>query len=1219
MPRIQRQILTTLFWRILRQNCVQRCVYFQLRILNLTERGRTNVGAKATPPMLDAGDLNTLVGLSLGSKSSLRSAQPKKSDTSGAFERPASLPFASDESLFSSPVGSSQPGKNFKVVVRIRPPITREKDAQSALCLTVEGKQVVNVKERGDKQYDDKQTGFAYTFAFDRVFDMEMKQEQIYNAAVKPVVKSILEGYNGSIIAYGQTSTGKTYTMEGGEMDHRGVIPRASEEIFNFIETQSDSKSTFLVRASFLQIYNEKIMDLLDPLLKKGLDQRGEKVLKVREGSSGVYVESLSEHIVKSPLEIENLVKRGALMRATAQTKMNRESSRSHAVFTIIVEHATLNEETQEKTILIGKLNLVDLAGSERLKSTEAEGSRLQEAIKINASLSAFGKVILALTSSGKQHIPYRDSTLTRILQDSLGGNCKTTLITTVTPVALSYGETISTLKFANRAKKVKNYAVINQDVSQQALLSKYEQEIKKLRRALTDRQVQGESLVDKAELLRIESQWAQVAKEKETVESELAKRVEEVQQTKKEKSALQGRIKELEERVLLGGTRAEETPEFKSAVQKAQEQLQTEYEAKFKDLEKERELLQREKMELQAKQQQLERDKRLTEAEDVSSTRRASPQYAWGQSQQPSRSSWYDTEDLLGEETLQDEPDPDPSLQPYINAMKDDDTGIPLQDRQYNLSIVKSTFTGYDASVWFMENMHGVESLEQATTIGQNFLDLDIFENVGGTTVFTSSDRDIYRFREVATKPRRPVSVSSASYSSRPASSGSSTFYQYGAGSSRPLYSPPSGDQMSYYDLSQRRVSVAHNADSTFSSRGSTSFSDSRASGDSFDDGSVGADAGSNPLHSAAEKGDRSIVKSLIATYGVDCTDFMGRTPLTYAVMGNKIKCCDALLKSGADVAAQDRNGRTPLLWAAYYGHAEIIKLLLAKNKSLAEMVDPEGRTALHWAAKPDSPKALEALAKFCSSRIVNYQDDDQTTALQWSILCNHPVHARVLLRQCGADPAIRDIEGRTAFHYAVVINSLDLIQELLDWADDCINEKDERGRTPLHLAVSSEGSLEMVTLLLSSSFCDVNSTDMRMTAPLHWASVCNRPDVARALLQRGAKLTIRDVNGMTPLHYATKKGFNEVAHVLQRFGASSPVGRPSSPRQRRPQSPVLQRGPQPIDLALPSTLAPIQSRSPSRSPRARHGSLTRGSKMPVHQGRLSPLPTRKQSGKFA
>ena len=177
-----------------------------------------------------------------------------------------------------------------------------------------------------------------HSFKFDRIYGDDTPQQTLYDSAAKPIVLSILEGYNGSIIAYGQTGTGKTYSIEGGEGIDRGIIPRCSEDIFEYIEKESDPNSRFLVRASFLQIYNEKITDLLDPNFSSNA---AKKALKVREDPSGeVYVDGLTEHIVKTPAEIIDLLHRGAEARTTASTKMNQASSRSHAVFTIIVEHS---------------------------------------------------------------------------------------------------------------------------------------------------------------------------------------------------------------------------------------------------------------------------------------------------------------------------------------------------------------------------------------------------------------------------------------------------------------------------------------------------------------------------------------------------------------------------------------------------------------------------------------------------------------------------------------------------------------------------------------------------------------------------------------------------------------------------------------------------------------------------------------------------------------
>mmetsp|Transcript_29510 Transcript_29510/g.28671 ORF Transcript_29510/g.28671 Transcript_29510/m.28671 type:complete len:357 (+) Transcript_29510:521-1591(+) len=307
-----------------------------------------------------------------------------------------------------------------------------------------------------------------HSFAFDYVYGPESTQSHVYDTTAKPAVNSVLEGYNATILAYGQTGTGKTFTMEGFKYNsndpQRGIIPRSMEEIFRYIQNLSNQSSTFMVRASYLQIYNEVISDLL---------KTDRSSLQIREDKKrGVFVEGLSEWAVRSPVEIYSLMQRGASVRATASTKMNDVSSRSHAVFIIIVEQMSMNNEVLNnqnevmKQIKVGKLNLVDLAGSERVRVTGATGKRLEECKKINQSLSALGNVIAALTDmKQRNHIPYRDSKLTRLLEDSLGGNCKTTMMAMVSPSFDSFSESLSTLKFATRAKKIKNEAKINEDV----------------------------------------------------------------------------------------------------------------------------------------------------------------------------------------------------------------------------------------------------------------------------------------------------------------------------------------------------------------------------------------------------------------------------------------------------------------------------------------------------------------------------------------------------------------------------------------------------------------------------------------------------------------------------------------------------------------------------------------------------------------------------------
>ena len=259
----------------------------------------------------------------------------------------------------------------------------------------------------------------------------------------------------------------------------RGVIPRAFEHIFEAISAASNTK--FLVHASYLEIYNEDIRDLLGSDTKKKLDLK-------ESSDSGVYVAGLSMIPVHNVSECESIMDRGWKSRAVGATLMNADSSRSHSIFTVYLERMTSNE-SDDGNIRKGKLNLVDLAGSERQAKTGATGDRLKEATKINLSLSALGNVISALVDGKSKHIPYRDSKLTRLLQDSLGGNTKTLMIACLSPADNNYDETLSTLRYANRAKNIKNKPRVNED-PKDALLREYQEEIRRLKALITDQTV---------------------------------------------------------------------------------------------------------------------------------------------------------------------------------------------------------------------------------------------------------------------------------------------------------------------------------------------------------------------------------------------------------------------------------------------------------------------------------------------------------------------------------------------------------------------------------------------------------------------------------------------------------------------------------------------------------------------------------------------------------
>ena len=375
---------------------------------------------------------------------------------------------------------------NLRVAIRVRPPLPRETEEgipfRSIAIVSPDHKSISLAEYLGaeldelarQREWIEKPQLFQlHRFTFDSIFDLDSSQIDVYNITAKQAVNSVLEGYNSTIFCYGQTGTGKTYTMEGftynSQAEQRGIIQRTIEDIFTYIEQTSNENTKFIIRASYLQIYNESISDLLKPE-KKNLQIREDK-------KKGIYVDLLSEWAVRTPVDLYALLKRGGSYRTTAATLMNDVSSRSHAVFVITVEQMTTeNIKGQTHTqIKVGKLNLVDLAGSERIRITGATGQQLEESKKINKSLSCLGNVINALTDQkGRIHVPYRDSKLTRLLEDSLGGNCKTTMLAMISPAHESFSESLSTLHFAQRAKKIKNRPVINEDLNNRALIRQY-------------------------------------------------------------------------------------------------------------------------------------------------------------------------------------------------------------------------------------------------------------------------------------------------------------------------------------------------------------------------------------------------------------------------------------------------------------------------------------------------------------------------------------------------------------------------------------------------------------------------------------------------------------------------------------------------------------------------------------------------------------------------
>lgn len=351
-----------------------------------------------------------------------------------------------------------------RVICRLRPENRIEKENGGAACVNYTSDTLrILIQDRSDEYHD---------FSFDNIFGPDSTQEKVFTTAAKPIIDGVLDGYNGTIFAYGQTGSGKTYTMEGPDIsksDSKGIIPRMMDELFQGLINASES-TEFTLRVSFLEIYLERIHDLIDT---------SKTNLQVKEDKQrGIFVQNATEIYVSSPAEMMKVMAAGSANRSIAATRMNERSSRSHSIFCVNVEQRDLQGNRKS-----GRLYFVDLAGSESIGKTCVSGQQLKEAMMINKSLSALGNVINALTDKANGFVPYRDSKLTRILQESIGGNSQTSLIIACSMSSYNSRETLSTLRFGQRAKKIQNKPVVNQERSGKELLKKIEQiqgEVKK-------------------------------------------------------------------------------------------------------------------------------------------------------------------------------------------------------------------------------------------------------------------------------------------------------------------------------------------------------------------------------------------------------------------------------------------------------------------------------------------------------------------------------------------------------------------------------------------------------------------------------------------------------------------------------------------------------------------------------------------------------------------
>ncbi|CAN8216238.1 unnamed protein product [Coccothraustes coccothraustes] len=374
-------------------------------------------------------------------------------------------------------------GKNIQVVVRCRPFNASELKVSSyAVVDCDQARKEVSVRTGG---VTDKSSRKTYTF--DMVFGAQAKQIDVYRSVVCPILDEVIMGYNCTVFAYGQTGTGKTFTMEGERSPNEeytweedplaGIIPRTLHQIF---EKLTENGTEFSVKVSLLEIYNEELFDLLNPT-----PDVGERLQMFDDprNKRGVIIKGLEEVTVHNKNQVYQILERGAAKRTTAATYMNAYSSRSHSVFSITI-HMKETTVDGEELVKIGKLNLVDLAGSENIGRSGAVDKRAREAGNINQSLLTLGRVITALVERAP-HIPYRESKLTRILQDSLGGRTKTSIIATISPASVNLEETLSTLEYAHRAKNIMNKPEVNQKLTKKALIKEYTEEIERLKRDL--------------------------------------------------------------------------------------------------------------------------------------------------------------------------------------------------------------------------------------------------------------------------------------------------------------------------------------------------------------------------------------------------------------------------------------------------------------------------------------------------------------------------------------------------------------------------------------------------------------------------------------------------------------------------------------------------------------------------------------------------------------
>ncbi|XP_055815650.1 kinesin-like protein KIN-7D, mitochondrial isoform X2 [Solanum dulcamara] len=479
-------------------------------------------------------------GNGLSSKSATPGRNRSNSEYSRGYGNRTPVSYQSTEELIAEPVDMSRAGESISVTVRFRPLSEREYNKGDEIAWYPDGDKIVR------NEYN-----AATAFAFDRVFGPDTCTQEVYEVAARPVVKAAMEGINGTVFAYGVTSSGKTHTMHG-DQNSPGIIPLAIKDVFSII--QDTPGREFLLRVSYLEIYNEVINDLLDPTGQN---------LRVREDAQGTYVEGMKEEVVLSPGHALSFIASGEEHRHVGSNNFNLFSSRSHTIFTLMIESSAHGDEYDG--VIFSQLNLIDLAGSESSK-TETTGLRRKEGSYINKSLLTLGTVIGKLSEGKAFHVPYRDSKLTRLLQSSLSGHGHVSLVCTVTPASSNMEETHNTLKFASRAKRVEIYASRNKIIDEQSLIKKYQKEISCLKQEL-DQLRRGMLVgVNHEELMTLKQQL-------EEGQVKMQSRLEEEEDAK---AALLSRIQKLTKLILVSSKNSIPRSRFASEDDKLNDSLPT-------------------------------------------------------------------------------------------------------------------------------------------------------------------------------------------------------------------------------------------------------------------------------------------------------------------------------------------------------------------------------------------------------------------------------------------------------------------------------------------------------------------------------------------------------------------------------------------------------------------------------------------------------------------